>query len=195
MKYTLFISIFVVLCAAQCKKDPIPPVVPTDKPDPIDTLKPPVAWRDSFWAEQNGTQWKADWEAAYYDRLQIPRFRIKATKMLSTNLMQWFSLSDIPMKAGLYNMDSGRTLSTLNNSIPQASVLYVVDQDQGAGNYDVDTTKSNNFVKVIRVDSSLRIVEGTYKVTLKHNKVGPYASGIPDTIVMDKGYFRAKLKQ
>lgn len=99
------------------------------------------------------------------------------------------------MKAGLYNMDSGRTLSTLNNSIPQASVLYVVDQDQGAGNYDVDTTKSDNFVKVIRVDSLLRIVEGTYKVTLKHNKVGPYASGIPDTIVMDKGYFRAKLKQ
>lgn len=195
MKYTLFISSLIVLCAAQCKKDPIQPVVPTDKPDPIDTIKPTIVWRDSFFAEQNGSMWKADWKGVYHNRLQIPRFYILGVKMHNAYLAQWFYLDDIPIKVGLYKMDTGRTLSTLNNSIPHASVLYVIDQDQGAGNYDVDTTRSDNFVNVIRADSVLKIVEGTYKVTLKHNKIGPYAAGIPDTIIMDKGYFRAKLKQ
>lgn len=194
MKYFIFIGSVLLLSAAQCKKDASDDIVV--KPEPIDTIKPIPVFRDTLAVWKNGIKWDATAEGLSHSSSQgsSKRFFLRGIKKVSSSIMERFYISDVPCKVGNYAVDDGRSLSTLNNSIPQPLLVYVIDEDQGGGSYYADTTRTNNFVTITRYDSISKTIEGKFKIAMKLDKEVNNLPGIPDTISMTNGYFRVKLK-
>lgn len=194
MKYYIFIGSMLLLASTQCKKEASEDT--TVKPEPIDTIKPIPIFRDTLAVWKNGIKWDATAEGLSHSFSQgsSKRFFLRGIKKVSSSIMERFYISDIPCKVGHYSVDDGRSLSTLNNSIPQPLHVYVIDEDQGGGSYYADTTRMDNFVTIIRYDSIGKTIEGKFKIAMKLDKAANNLPGIPDTISMTNGYFRVKLK-
>jgi len=84
------------------------------------------------------------------------------------------------------------SLSNGNNNIPQARLSFILYLDQQLNYYNVDTTRANQYVEILRYDSVNHIVEGRFQTFLE----GPSGySFLPDSVALTEGKFHLKIEK
>ncbi|MEZ4967368.1 MAG: hypothetical protein R2791_19160 [Saprospiraceae bacterium] len=185
MKNALFF-LFLSFILLQCKKDSGQDSIP-DPPEYVPVL--PLGQADVL---KNGVVWEAPFDARYYTGT-YERCYLKA-KILHPNLIgESFFLKDIPCKAGTYQVEY-YTLSNFGNFIPESFFSMISEFDQPIGDFDIDTTRSDHYVEVLRYDSVARTIEGRFQMFLKKEPMAAQWPGVPDSIYLTEGKFHLQLE-
>lgn len=140
---------------------------------------------------RDGEEWEPECKAVLSSNAQY--FTISTTSRYHNGIEESFYIGDIPCIIGKYPVERGGN-STWGNAIPQATMGWVLDGDQALGGLKADTTKMDNFVEVIRYDTSKQIAEGKFQIFLKSifsTNSGIYA--LPDSLSLTEGKFHLQL--
>lgn len=184
MRYLLFLGLTSIFCF--CKKEHIPIIVPPDPPIVIDT---PIIELGKIYMLRNGQPWDFPLKTKKYTVNGVHCFGLSGRKTGSNGIEEYFGLVDIPYKYGKFSLEIDSTLNW-GNSIPQSSMSWILDGDQGLGGLEVNTSKKNsNFIEVIRYDSVQNIAEGRFQVSLKNLSSHPLKFGLPDSLNITEGKF------
>lgn len=167
-----------------CSKDK--PIEPVD-PIPVDT---PIIALGKVFMLKNGVQWDVPISAKYYPG-NMNKF-LADGKAFNNSLEEKLSFRDIPVKKGIYMVERRNVLNHYNNNIPDIGISIILDLDQLLNFYDVDSTRSNQFVEILHYDSINHIVEGRFQTFLE----GPTTySFLPDSIALTEGKFHLKIEK
>jgi hypothetical protein len=184
MKYLTFIcALFLGLTA--CSKNDTE--APTIDPPPMDTVTHIIELGKTS-VLSNGAPWNGTFSASYVpnDKRQ---FSIRGEVQLN-GFDHGLLIRDISSKVGLQVVERSYYWNA-SNGIPQVVYLVSLDEDQLLNSYRVDTTRSNQFVEILRYDSINHIVEGRFQTFLE----GPTTyTFLPDSIAMTEGKFHLKIK-
>jgi len=192
MRGVLF-SLFLIFMFFACTKEqPVPPIV--TPPDPKDTTIVPI---DTHIIElgkstmlKNGILWSPPVKANFFYN-RFDNFYLNYDILYANLRSETFSLEDIPCKPGKYAMEYSHYWNE-NNLVPQPQFLIVQDFDQLIGAYNLDTTRINNYVEVLKYDSITHIVEGRFQVFMgKDVTSNPW--NVPDSIFLTDGKFHLKI--
>lgn len=166
------------------KENPIDPVEPTPT---IDTTTHIIELGKGGLL-RNGVSWNAIYSARYY-ATDFSRFNILA-KLTESGYLHTFSIGDIKTIPGIYHFERS-FLWNDNNGIPEALYFVVLDGDQLFNSYNVDSTRTNQFIEILRYDSVEHIVEGRFQTFLE----GPNSwSFLPDSMAITEGKFHLKIQ-
>lgn len=175
-----------LLTAGSCQKsEPI-----SQEPDPVE----PIIELGKVAMDRDGQPWTADFQAKYYYFPENTAIGLIAEIQYPNSIEEFVYLGDIPCEPGLYNIEKGNNF-TFGNSIPQASMSWLLDGDQSLGGMSADTTHHDNFVEVIRYDSREDIVEGKFQVYLKNRWASSPPLGLPDSVRLTNGRFHLKIEE
>ncbi|HAD11113.1 MAG TPA: hypothetical protein DCF33_01620, partial [Saprospirales bacterium] len=173
---TLTLIGLLVGCTKETPIDPTGPTLPVDTATHIIELGKGSALR-------NGMPWNAAYSAHYYsnDRSRLFLF----AKFKENGFDHSFSIDDISLYKNLQSIERP-TLWNGNNGITEASYFVVLDEDQLFNSYKVDSTRTNQFIEILRYDSVEHIVEGRFQTFLE----GPNSwSFLPDSMAITEGKF------
>ena len=184
MKYLTFICALFLGLTACSKNDTETPII---DPPPMDTLTHIIELGKTS-VLSNGVPWNGIFSASYVPN-DRRRFYIRGNLSLN-GFDHRLSIGDISSKTGLQEVERGN-LWNGSNGIPEVIYHVSLDQDQLLNFYLVDSTRSNQFVEILRYDSINHIVEGRFQTFLE----GPTTySFLPDSIAMTEGKFHLKIK-
>ncbi len=151
MKYILFVALFIAALLPNCKKEHI--IIKT--PEPIDTIVPIDTVQHIIDLGQsavlkNGVLWNAPSPCgAFYEYLTKRRFSLKGRKTYANSgLTETAFIKDIPLVIGKHSITMTRSLSDFNNGIADAGYT-MANYDEGIGNFDPDTTRTDNFIEAV----------------------------------------------
>ena len=100
------------------------------------------------------------------------------------------SVSDISILLGYQTIEK-KGLGNSNNGIPNARYHVILDLDQQINTYNVDSTRTNQFIEILRYDAVEHIVEGRFQTFLE----GPNSwSFLPDSMAITEGKFHLKIQ-
>ena len=186
-----FIVCFVLL--AGCSKKEAPILEDADSNDPTTTIpvRHPIIDLGKGSALKDGQLWNLEYEATYYKSDTV--LRIKGHKYIG-NILESFLVIDVPYRIGIYPIEY-YSLAKLRNQIPNVAVGYLVDGDQGAGSFFIDTTRQDHFFEVIYVDKAAKTVEGRFQMYLRRHPVGINALSLPDSMAITGGRFHLEVKE
>ena len=189
MKYSLFLLFFLTVLFPNCKKEQI--IIKT--PDPIDTIVPIEHIIDLGKGSviKNGSNWVATNTATYHYHTKT-RFFLVAKNEYSNGLKETFAIQDILLQKGKQLIEYATSIGDLSNSVPNAAYTMSA-YDEGIGNFYPDTTRTGNFIEILRVDTMANEVEGRYQVFLGKDSPSTI-QGVPDSVFLTEGKFYLKLK-
>jgi len=195
MKYILFAALFVAALLPNCKKEQM--IIKT--PTPIDTIKPidttAVQHIIGFGQSsvlKNGVAWNVNYKA-YYHYQTKQRFSLRGGKQYADGLKESSFISDIPIGIGRHSITIVTSLSDFNNGIPDA-VYGMANYDEGIGSFFTDTTRTDNFIEVLRFDTIANEVEGRFQVFMGKRGGPSTLPGVPDSVFLTDGKFYLKLQ-
>ena len=189
MKHLLFAALLLAVLLPNCKKEQI--IIKT--PEPPDTTQEHVIGFGKSYVLKNGTAWNVSYVAAYEYETKS-RFSILAEKQYPNDgLNETAFISDIPLSIGKFRVVTIKSLGDFNNGIPDAG-YRMANYDEGIGNFIPDTSRSDNFVEVLRFDTLTNEVEGRFQLFM--GKVGGPSTlpGVPDSVFLTEGKFYLKLQ-
>ncbi|MCC6461574.1 MAG: hypothetical protein IT260_13960 [Saprospiraceae bacterium] len=190
MSRFLFSSLLLFLLFS-CKKDPT--IVDPIDPTPKDTSTQHVIALGKSFVKKNDQAWNVLLRANLYS-YQPQSFGLKANVYYANGVRESVYFSDIPCVAGSYTFEKDQN-SNWANSIPQASLEWVLDGDQSLGGLNVDTSRAGNFIEVIRYDSIQKTVEGRFEVYLiNYGSPNNTIFDLPDSLRFTEGKFHLKLE-
>ncbi|MBL7807247.1 MAG: hypothetical protein JNN28_05520 [Saprospiraceae bacterium] len=177
----LFIGTLFLECTKEKSLDPVPPVIP------VDTVTHIIEFGKAT-VKRNGPLWKAAFSARYYSN-QKARFYLEA-ELNENNYDHRFVISDISAIPG-YQTIEGKKWGNGNNSIPNADYFVTLHLDALINSFQVDSTRSNQFIEILRYDSVQHIVEGRFQTFLE----GPNNLWfLQDTVSLTEGKFHLKIQ-
>lgn len=187
MKNVIMCLLLLALCAACSKNKSEEPIGPP--PPPIDTITH-VIELGKVSVLKNGVSWEASFYAKYYPDNRS-NFFISGKLAHANSLEEGFRLGDILCKKGVYPVERNHYLR-LDNDVPESNFYFTLDGDQLLNGYNIDTTRANQYVEVLRYDSITHVVEGRFQTFLE----GPTTwAFLPDSIAMTEGKFHLKIKE
>lgn len=153
--------------------------------DPVDTtIYIPVINFGNGSFRKNGSLWTYSFEAWEYK--SDSSFQIRSE--INGNIAEYFSIRDIPLLKGKYELEFRTVINGLNN-IPEPLFSYYVDGDQPGGSYNLDTIRSDHFLEILHVDTLARTVEGRFQIFLRLKPRNYNLPGLPDTLSITDGRF------
>ena len=171
-----------------CKKEHI--IIKT--PEPIDTTLQHITELGIGTVVRNGIDWPVEFLAYYYGTSGKSSFQIRAKKIYpNSGLSESLFIQDIRSQSGFYKIQGWR-LSNFGNKIPEAAYT-MSNYDEGIGNFFPDTTRTSNFIEVLRFDTLANEVEGRFQVFMGKNGDLP-VPGVPDSVFLTEGKFYLKLQ-
>lgn len=192
MKNIIFI-IAALSILANCEKNQSPIDIPVDPNDTIPSVTDtPIIQLGKGYVLKNGVVWNAPFEAWFYHSDSV--FQIWVEHVNSNLYGEHFFLQDIPCKKGRYPVELRRVLINHRNQIPDANFAVFQDFDQGMGMYEIDTTRTDHFLEILRYDWEEKTVEGKFQVFLRQTLTSP-GPGVPDYISLTEGKFHLKIKE
>ncbi len=193
MKYILFVSLFMATLLPNCKKEQI--IIktpdPTDTIVSIDTMHHIIGFGESV-VLKNGILWNVPY-ATFYMGLLKKRFSIKGGNEYSNGLSEVSFITDIPLTLGKHSITMETSLSDFNNGIADAGYTMAV-YDEGIGSFRPDTTRTDNFIEVLRFDTVTNEVEGRFQVFMGQWGAHSPVSFVPDSVFLTEGKFYLKLQ-
>jgi hypothetical protein len=184
MKYIIFPLILLGLLIG-CTKEK--PVDPTDPTPPVDTTTHIIELGKGS-VLRNGMEWNANFSAKYFVNNKS-RFVIYAD-LQETGFDHSLSISDISTLIGMQNIERPNFWNR-NNGVPNASYFVILDQDQVINTYKSDSTRTNQFIELLRYDSIHHIVEGRFQTFLEGPNTWWF---LPDSLAMTEGKFHLKIQ-
>ncbi len=121
------------------------------------------------------------------------RFSLKAGKEYPDGLREASFIQDIPLTLGKHTVKLVKLLSDFNNGIPDGLYTMAV-YDEGIGNFIPDTTRTDNFIEVLRFDTITNEVEGRFQVFMGKRGGPSTVPGVPDSVFLTDGKFYLKLQ-
>lgn len=182
MKITLLGLAMLTLLAA-CQKDPLPTPTPYQ----------PVIELGKVAMSRDGQEWTADFIPRYYYFPTTKSFGFSAEIDMGNGIVEKVRIADMPCQTGKFAFEDGNNF-TWGNSRPIATVSWVLDEDQSLGGLTADTTYQDDFIEVIRFDSTENIAEGRFQVHLTNNWPAPPLFGLPVEMVLTNGRFNLKIE-
>lgn len=184
MKHTIFPLILLGLLLG-CTKEK--PVDPTDPTPPVDTTTHIIELGKGS-VLRNGMEWNANFSAKYYVT-DKHRFYITAS-LKESGFDHDFTIADIVTSHG-FQIFEPSTYWNGNNKIPEVSYFVSLDLDQQLNSYDIDSTRANQFIELLRYDSIHHIVEGRFQTFLEGPNTWWF---LPDSMAMTEGKFHLKIQ-
>ncbi len=188
MKNTFFIVFLLSFLLPNCKKEQI--IIQT--PIPVDTVKHIIELNQGT-VLNNAVPWNATFISYYYGFGSKSKFQLRMKKSLSNGLKESLFIQDIPGRLGTYPIKFGHSTPEYNDGIPD-SAYGISNYDEGLGNFYPDTTRSDNFIEVLRYDTLTNEVEGRFQVFMGL-RFGPSTlPGVPDSVFLTEGKFYLKIQ-
>ena len=186
MRLTLFISALVLFVA--CKKG-------EPAPEPIIITEPPVIEFGKSSMLKDGQVWSIPLKATVYNAFGgIQTLRIGGTRYLSNGLVEEkFSFLDVISQKGKYSL-SCNCGAQPPDGVPDASIGWIVDKDQVAGGMIADTTKTGDYIEILRYDSVQQTVEGRFQAHMKNRYSVPLPWNLPNEVFISEGKFNLKIE-
>ena len=189
MRFTLFFISALVLFVA-CKKDePIS--------EPIVVMVPPVIELGKSSMLKDGQQWSIPLTARWFKSFNgIQTLSIIGKRYLSNGLIEeTIAFVDVmPQKGKFLFSCSCDQQSIAVDGIPEVLISWIVDEDQLAGTMKIDTTKTGNYIEIIKYDSVARTIEGQFQVHMKNRSSGPLPWSLPNEVFISEGKFNLKIE-
>ena len=194
---SLISSCFIAFTFASCGKEPQVTPVP---PDPVDTVSTPIDTvqhiidfgKATMWKNGSSYYWPGTIEA-YYQGDSVSRFRLRGTSFVGNGYVENISINDIPFQKGKLSIELFNS-NNFKNYIPEALYSIVYDGDQILSYYQVDTTRTDHFIEILRYDSVEHIVEGRFQLFMGKVYDANWGS-TPDSILLTGGKFHLKIKE
>ncbi|HAD11114.1 MAG TPA: hypothetical protein DCF33_01625 [Saprospirales bacterium] len=182
---SLILTLTLIGLLVGCTKET--PIDPTEPTPPIDTTTHIIELgRGSVL--RNGVLWTPAFSARYY---LSDKSRINITAKLRENGFDHnLTLADIEVSKGLHMFESS-TYWNGNNKIPEVGYFVSLDLDQQLNSYNVDSTRTNQFIEILRYDSVEHIVEGRFQTFLEGPNTWWF---LPDSMAITEGKFHLKIQ-
>lgn len=189
MKYTFSVFPFLFILLGQCRKEAPIDLVPVPSNDTI----VPVIY--GLTVLRDGENWESVAKAAYYDKTVKSRVRLTFAHNVTSSIIEHFYISDAPTSIGRYPMERVTKAGQSKNGIPNPFLSVVVDEDQLAGTFFPDTTRSDHFFEVLQFDSVKQIIRGRFQVFLGAVHISNSWTNAPDSVLFTKGEFFLKIQE
>lgn len=170
------------------------------KPDltdttPVDTPINHIIGLNQTYCLLNNLPWLGKIEAAYY-KDDKSRFLLHGQVTYNTLKSEYLTIQDIPSSTGKYNVEKYRLVPIFFNYTPNANFSIVQDFDQGIGDYQIDTTRQDHFIEIIRFDTLDNIVEGRFQLFMPlDTPASNWTPAPPAYISITEGKFHLKIKE
>ena len=184
MKHLILPLALIGLLIGCTKEKPVEPIEPTP---PIDTTSHIIELGKGS-VLRNGMHWNATF-SAHFNANDQKRISLEI-KLNESGFDHILSVSDISILVGYQTIEK-RGPGNSNNGIPNARYHVILDFDQQLNTYNVDSTRSNQYVELLSYESINHIVEGRFQTFLE----GPNTwSFLPDSMAMTEGKFHLKIQ-
>jgi hypothetical protein len=184
MKHILLPCLLIALLAGCTKEKPVDPSEPTP---PVDTTTHIIELGKGS-VSRNGTPWDAVF-SAHLNTVDKNRFSLIA-RLNEDGFDHKLSISDVSILPGLQFIEN-KGLGNGNNGIPNARYSVWLDMDQQLNSYNVDSTRSNQYIELLRYDSINHIVEGRFQTFLEGPNTWWF---LPDSMAITEGKFHLKIQ-
>jgi hypothetical protein len=184
MKHILLPCLLIALLAGCTKEKPVDPSEPTP---PVDTTTHIIELGKGS-VSRNGTPWDAVFSAQYFVNNKS-RFVIKAS-LKENGFDHSLKISDISTAIGVQNIERPNFWNG-NNGVPHVYYFVYLDLDQEINTYKGDSTRSNQYIELLRYDSINHIVEGRFQTFLEGPNTWWF---LPDSMAMTEGKFHLKIQ-
>ncbi len=170
-------------------------VFTTCKKEPVETFQPSSDTYGFMTAIKRAGKSGAGWQSgggAFYDKNYSGLFGVYGTTEDDfSQLREELSIFQIPLQPekGIYQIEEGKHQ---NNSLPVASYARLISDGDVLGAYYYVKKNSNSWIEVLEIDSSTNIVKGRFEVHFEID-AGYKASGFPDEVHFDDGYFEVEI--
>ncbi len=105
------------------------------------------------------------------------------------------AIHNIQMKKGKYPINFYKTKDRLNG-VQVALYALRHELDQPTGDFDIDTTRADHWVEILRYDSLTRTVEGRFEMhLLRDPSIKPIIRDVPDKIDFTDGKFHLVIEK
>jgi hypothetical protein len=196
MRYLIMLFISGLLIAPACRKDAVVvPVTPPPKDttnNSIDTVNQVFPFGKAQMLKNN-VFWLGTFKARYESYAPVGRFYLYSDYFSSVSMQDIFIIEDIPCKPGIFPLERTKAAVDYYNFIPECLFTIVLEGDQHLGNYEIDTTRNDHFVEVLRYDSVQHIVEGRFQMFLVKTNSSNWMNP-PQAINITEGKFNLKLE-
>lgn len=194
MKYLLFSVLLLAVLFPNCKKEQIiiKTPVPPDTIVHIDTLQHIIGLNQGS-VLKNGALWDATCISYYFGLGTKGKFQLRMGKNPGSEFSEFFYIADIPGKPGRYAIKYHQTLDEFNDGIPDAA-FSISNYDAGLGHFHPDTTRTNNFIEVLRYDTINNEVEGRFQIFMGLDDSPSTEPGVPDSVFLTDGKFYLKIQ-
>jgi hypothetical protein len=125
------------------------------------------------------------------------RFYIDASWVNTFSGSDHFAINDIPCAKGTYPLQNFH-ISDLTRFTPESIYIVVVDLDQPAADFVIDSSRhyQNNFVEVLNYNPQDSTIEGRFQVTMFKDPMGAISNvPVPDSIAIRNGKFYVKIQR
>ncbi len=185
MKYIILFALIALLTTFfSCKKDPVVPLPPPQEEEHIIELG-----RISFLRDGNPLSLPTE---AVVTTIDNKRMLSLAARYKKQSINESLVIFDLPEKTGKVKMEF-HTQQNKYDEIPSSLMAWIFEIDQGMGNINVDTTRSDNWLEVIHYDSIKQTLEGRFEVHMK-NYFPTIYTGIPKKLDITDGKFYVRIK-
>lgn len=183
MKNLILLTLISLLigCTKEKQIDPVEPTPPVDTTNHIIELGKGSLLR-------NGIPWNAAF-SAYYHFDNKSRLVLYA-KLKENGFDHSLSIGDISATIGIQNMERPNFWNR-NNGVPNSFYSVYLDLDQEINSYMTDSTRSNQFIEILRYDSVENIIEGRFQTFLEGPNTWWF---LPDSMAMTEGKFHLKIQ-
>ncbi|MBK8557312.1 MAG: hypothetical protein IPL65_16790 [Lewinellaceae bacterium] len=191
---TILICSSLMSCGKETQPDPVTPELVDTITTPIDTVQHIIEFGKAvMWKNGSSYYWPGTIAANYQGDSISSRFRLRGTSIVGNGYIENISINDIPCQKGklpieLFNSDN------FKNFIPEALYSIVYDGDQILSYYQVDTTRTDHYIEILRYDSVEHIVEGRFQLFMGKTQDSNWLS-TPDSILLTGGKFHLKIKE
>lgn len=179
----LLFTVFSLLSACS-KNNPEEPLA--QPPIPMDTLTHVTEFGNTAFL-RNAVPWNGDFFVGFHHN-DNTRFAISGT-LYKSGITHSFSITDIPCAVGIHALEPSNGANGANG-IPQASYSLVLS-DALVKSYKLDTSRTDQYVDVLRYNPAKRVIEGSFQVYFISPGNSDY---LPETLAMTNGKFYVQLQ-
>ena len=193
MKYWLFLALVFVLFT-QCRPDISSGDVPEETTDTIKVaIDTPIHVIDlgKGFTLKNKKTWEASFNAWYYSEKK--EFLI-AAKYENSKISESMTVSHIPCRLGKFPVEF-LTVKNFYNQTPEIFFSMMYEYDQPMGFFFADTTRNDQFIEVIHLDTIGNTVEGRFQIFLGKDPMSTDWPGVPDSIFFTEGRFHLRIQK
>jgi hypothetical protein len=143
----------------------------------------------------NDVPWQGKLKANYISG-DKNAFRLSGQIFYNNLRSDLLTIHDIPALTGTYNPELYWGVNPFINMIPNPIFSISQDIDQPVGYYQIDTSRNDHFIEILRIDTVENIVEGRFQLFMpKEPSAVIWNPAPPEYISLTEGKFHLKIKE